>query len=254
MTTPSTRHTLTFLSRDGRYRQPSIRTGAPLPPRALFKGNKDLLAAYDSYVKLADARNSHMEKATEARVAIPAAVDKYRQAVTVAIAAGEETGTVANPETELIAKAQAHDNLALEAECAATQQGYTLAALISDAAPGLFDAVEQDMEQAATKIRSALASMDAAWLEWSTAWLSRQTLGRSHLYGGELNDFAPVVEPPREVTAARDALSKHLAVLDTLKAEEREVLAFRDEAAHAEMSRAELRAGHESNSILRQRA
>lgn len=242
MSTPRTRSPLVYLQRDGRHRQPSIRVGAPIPPRSLFKGNKELLTAYDAYVKLDEARLSHMDKATAARTAIPAASDEYRQAIAKAIAAGEETGSVIDPERELLATAQAHDKLAFEAERAATQQGYTLAGLICEAAPGIFEAVEQSMEQAASKIRSAIASIDGTWQEWATAWRIRTLLGRAHLYGGELGDFISSEEVPAEVAAARAAIQKQLGVLDIYKAEELEVAAFREDQAKADEQTKALRA------------
>ncbi|PKQ25047.1 MAG: hypothetical protein CVT64_11945 [Actinobacteria bacterium HGW-Actinobacteria-4] len=234
MNASRTRAPLVYLSRGGRHRLPSIRVGAPLPPRSLFKGNKELLAAYDAYVKLDEARRSHMDKATAARTAIPAASDEYRQTIAKAIAAGEETGSVIDPERELLATAQAHDKLALDAEHAATQQGYTLAALICEAAPGVFEALEQEMEQAAVKIRTAVASIDGTWHEWSAAWRLRTLLGRAHLYGGELSDFMPDAGVPAEVVAARGAIQKQLGVLDAFKAEEQEVAAFRAEHVKGE--------------------
>lgn len=233
MTITTARH-LTYLRRDGRFKAPQVQPGTVLPPRDLFKGHPDLLAAYDAFVHLSEAWVDLKATGDRARAEAPQAGKTYRAELATALAAGKPGASITNREPELLATADAHDTLAADAKAAAVAQGHVLGKLISTTAPDLFAACEARMDDAALEVRGAVEGLRKAWSGWSSAWHLRTVLSGAHLYGGALAGYRATTPLPAEVTAALDTLTDHLHNLDRLRADEVAVAEWREKEARAE--------------------
>lgn len=228
------RRRLVFLDRNKRRTSPSVSASTNLFPRDILAGHADALAAYDDYINAIAARQNNYREARKLREEAAASVATYKVKVREALTSGKPTDKLKENSAELIAKAEAHEALAREADNHLINLGNTLGQQVAAVAPELFPPAEHQMEAAAERVRADIVSLRESWGQWSGAWQVRRIIGDLHYYGGRLNNYDPNVTLPTEVAHAIHVIDEHLHHLDTLRQDERDLEAWRAQEAKAQ--------------------
>lgn len=221
-----------FYRRADGIRPAVIRPQCSLPPREVFEGHAEALAAHDVMTELNERIGHHEREARRSADAAVTAAADYRAKVRAALEIGGDVAKIKDDTARHEAESAAHLGFAREATAQATRHGMTvLGPLVAKVAPEMFPAAEAHMDLAAEKVRAALDTLTETWGEWATAWGVRQHLSWAHYRGGTLTPFDNMPAVPAEITTALAAIDTALASLDRLKADEQELTAWRDHEA-----------------------
>lgn len=222
-----------YYRRAATFHTPSITPGTVLPPRDLFAGRDELLAAYDEFAALSAAMRHHnLEQGRHLREAKDAE-QAYHRAKRDAMAKGEDPAKVKNAAAEHAAQAAEHEGYAATAKRGAAEVGHRLGQMIHEAAPDLFAPAEADLEKAAEKMRDALAIVEQAWATYAQAWQTRTLVSASHFLGGSLPGWKDAPRLPEPVATALATLTDQAGNLDKLKSDEANLTAWREQQARA---------------------
>lgn len=206
---------------------------AALPPRDTFAGQPQVLAAYDTFLRLREARARHLQAEQEKRDAANHAAEDYQAKVQEALRQGADPGKVKNLEPQLRAEAEAHARFAAESEAEQRDAGRQLGELVQAHGAGCFDALEAKMQQASDDITAAVAALRIAWQTWGEAWGVRQHISRIvHQGGGGQHFVGPTI--PAGVATALGTVTETLDELKQLKADEQELTRWRRQEAEAQ--------------------
>lgn len=122
----------------------------------------------------------------------------------------------------------AHGAAADAARGAQVRAGVTLGPLLEQHAPGMYAPVEDELGNADAEVRESLTALAASWCRWSGVFAMRRWLSHVATQGGPVPAFHGGEALSAEVAQALGVLTDHLAQLDRLKSDERELAAWRD--------------------------
>lgn len=210
---------------------------ATLPPRDLFTGNGELLAAYDTFVRLQEARRENDRAAIEKRGLAGRAAIAYKTAVAEAMRQGTDPAKVKNAEPQLMAEVAAHETFAADALLELNTAGHTLGTLMQIHGADYFEAAEQQMLEAVKGIEAHVEALREAWTTWGASWGLRFHLSQVVNRGGRNQHYQAASIPP-DVAAALSTVADTLHDLDNLKAEEALLKDWRDDQAKARAANA----------------
>ncbi len=228
------RRSLRFFSRGQRVSEPYARANSHLLPRETFKGQRDVLAAYDQQARLLKAAAHHTSEIRRLHRESTEAAEAHRHEIGKAQAAGKDTSPIKNKVPGLDAQIVEHQALLDRANGAAVRNGRELGQLIQAAAPRAFTEVDKQLETAAAKVRRTVTDLEDALKEWAAPWQVLRILTTAHLFGGAVSDYDPEGAVPQEAT---DALARILEVLanpDHLRADQAQLMQEREKNAEAE--------------------
>lgn len=222
-----------YYQRAAKFHTPNVRPGTTLPPREMFAGRDELLAAYDEFTALSGAMRRHNTEQGRALREAKDAEQAYYRAQRDAMAKGQDPSKVTNKAAELTAQAEEHERHAATAKRAAAEVGYRLGQMIHEAAADLFAPAEAELEKAAEQMRDALAIVGQAWERYAQAWQARMVASSAHYLGGMLPGWKDAPALPAPVAAALSTLTDQAGNLDKLKSDEANVTAWREQEAKA---------------------
>lgn len=205
---------------------------ATLPPRDTFAGNGEILAAYDTLVRLQEAERENGRASRDKKAQAVAAAADYQMAVAEALRQGKDPAKVKNTVAQLEAESEAHAQFASDARAQASAAGVELGRLVQAQAIEHFEGAERQMQEAADTIADHVAALREAWDIWGTAWGLRSHLSQVVHRGGVNQQYRAVVIP-QHVADALAVVADTLDDLDNLKAEELQLAEWRATQAAA---------------------
>jgi hypothetical protein len=238
-----------FHQRKARNPQPSHVTPNTRIPTTdeLPEASADLAEALDRWHTLAESERAQAREAAAANAAAEQASTEYRTKVRETLAKGGDPTKVKDQSDRHKAVAKAHIEFHNDARNEREKLGWTLGPMLEAEAPALFGPIEERIEKSASAVRGSLAGVRDTWAEFSRDLEMRRWLSHVHLNGGTVGVYHGAAPLPPQVAEALAVLEDHIGALDALKADEREVQAYRDanarDAAAQRRAMAEIQQG-----------
>jgi hypothetical protein len=203
-----------------------------LPPADVLRAigaPEDIAAQVQTFHDLKVAENDHARKASAANGAAERASTDYRRAVREAIANGEDPEKVKDQTDRHKAVAKAHAEFSADARAQRERLGHELGPQLEALAPSLFAEAEREIDAAAAVLTEALAGIRATWSQYSAAFQLRYWLSHVALDGGTAAVYHGATNPPAVVLEAIDGLRHEVDAIARLRADESQVLRYREE-------------------------